>query len=886
MKIFDLKTNHFENPVGYALETVTLSWKVAQAVGEHTDYVRVLIAYDALMTDVVYDSGKAFDANSIDFVPDYDFEGGKRYYWTVTVCDNTGDMAVSEVSYFEPASVEGFGATIRAPFDEHPMFIRKFEIEDEIESAQLRISSTGIYEALLNGEKVGDDYLTPFYNDYSLWIQYQTYDVTRQLKKGDNVIGVMLGNGWYKGRFGFDGELDCLYGDTLQFACVLSVKLKNGTTLEVVSDKDWLCEQSPVIASNIYDGEEFDGRKEVSDWSTENVDLCKHFLVNAVPVSKQDDEDFKGKLQPRKSPPLTTQEVFYPIEIITTPKGETVLDFGQVMTGWVEITVDEPADCKVLLQYGEILQQGNFYNGNLRTAKQRYVYISNGEKRTIRPHFTFYGFRYVKVEGVTEIKPENFKGVVIHSNIDRLGEITTSNPKINRLFLNTLWGQKGNFVDVPTDCPQRDERMGWTGDAQAFCATASFNMYTPAFFEKYLHDMELVQKTLDGAVPHVIPDAIGITNKRLGVDSGKTALSSTNASCAWADAATIIPWTIYCFYGDKSQLSRRYKNMKMWIDYVNKIDDEMCGGNRLWTVGFHFADWLALDNPEKDSSFGGTDEYYVASSFYYYSATLTAKAAKALGYSEDYQKYSRLAEEIKLAMQKEYFTQTGRIAVNTQTAMVLALHFGIVPQEHKARLVGDLKQLLDKENIHIKTGFVGTTYICLTLAENGLADYAYTLLLNEDYPSWLYEVNMGATTIWERWNSVLEDGSMNPLGMNSLNHYTYGSIVEWMYRYMCGVNPSEIEVGFKKMVIKPYLDKRLDFAKMSYNSAFGEIVSEWEIKGNTTIYSVTVPFDTTAEFILMDRGEKVYLNNSRSSQLENGGSIALTKGSYTIKVEQ
>ena len=541
----------------------------------------------------------------------------------------------------------------------------------------------------------------------------------------------------------------------------------------------------------------------------------------------------------------------------------------------------------------------------------------------------------MKLEGIQDIESADFTAYALYSQMEETGHIETSNSKVNRLFQNALWGQKGNFVDTPTDCPQRDERMGWTGDAQVFCATASFNMYTPAFYRKYLYDMCGEQKELDGSVPHVVPDILDQINlvledpkraAQLGIKTSQESNGSGVAhaekeeegeekkenaddnrqknepekaagSCAWGDAATVIPWTSYVFFGDKTLLEKEYENMKLWIGYIHKIDEEKCGGKRLWNYGFHFADWLALDNFHKDSCFGGTDPYYVASCYYLYSAELTAKAAAVLGKGEDALFYTKLAEEIREAIRKEYFTSTGRIAVDTQTAMVLALRFGIVPESAKERLIQALKTKLEEEKIHLTTGFVGTPYLCPVLTENGLADYAYTLLLNEDFPSWLYEVNMGATTIWERWNSVLPDGKISDTGMNSLNHYSYGSIVEWMYRYMCGINPDEHKTGFREFYIKPYVDERFDYARAKYQSVYGLIESKWEKKEDGWLFYVTVPFDTEACFVLEENLKNQALGNiqvktescvddfKKTEELKRDGQTVLQAGSYVIQVK-
>ena len=466
--------------------------------------------------------------------------------------------------------------------------------------------------------------------------------------------------------------------------------------------------------------------------------------------------------------------------------------------------------------------------------------------------------------------------------MDRTGSIETSNEKVNRLFQNALWGQKSNFLDVPTDCPQRDERMGWTGDAQIFAATASFNLYTPAFFAKYLYDMKLEQDTQNGSVSNVVPDVAkrihSIMKKNGTLDPDM--LISDHGSCAWGDAAAVIPWTVYMAFGDKTLLSRQYENMKSWVDYIRKIDVERCGGRFLWTDGFHFADWLALDNFHKDSCFGATDPYFVASAYYYYSASLTAKAAEALGKHEDAAYYTELTQNIKAAFLKEYYTSTDRLAQQTQTALVIVLWLNLIPDGNRQRQLDTLMKKLNEEKMHLTTGFVGTPLLCPMLTLNGHADAAYTLLLNEDYPSWLYEINMGATTVWERWNSVLPDGSIGDTTMNSLNHYSYGSIAEWMYRYMCGLNQQT--PGFGKFTICPYTDARFDWVRMSYDSVHGMIRSAWEKQGNGILYTVEVPFDTEAEFDLMQRAKRVTVNNVAT---QPGQPIRLTKGVYRIFAE-
>lgn len=878
MKITKLRTNHLENPLGYYLEQPELSWIVSEAKGKTCTGVRIQVSQDQTFEKVIYDSGRMEKADSLGFPLPVPVEEGGRYYWRVEAWDDAGDHGISETACFELAVSMHTGKWIKAPFSQkiHPLFEKKLVLREGLKKARLYITGLGLYEAYINGEKVGDEYLTPFYNDYNLWIQYQTYDVTASLHEGKNALGVMLGAGWYKGRFGFEYPFGDLYGDSFCLLAELHMEYEDGKKEIIGTDESWLAAESPVLESSIYDGEVYDGRKEIPGWATPECEE-KGF------VSAEVTEGFSDRLTPRYSLPLKVMKDVKPVSLITTKAGETVIDFGQIMSGWVEFYCREKEGGEVFFQFGEILQDGNFYNENLRSAKEEYRYISNGKERWVRPHFTFYGFRYMKVTGITELRLEDFIGRVIYSEMERTGKITTSNWKINQLFQNAFWGQIGNFLDVPTDCPQRDERMGWTGDAQIFSATANLNTYTPTFYRKYIHDMNLEQKGLGGSVPHVVPDIMGLLRSK---ETEKIEHEiTTHGSCAWGDAAVVIPWNLYRSFGDKALLAEQYEGMKGWVDYIRREDQEKCGGNYLWTTGFHFADWLALDN-YRESNFGATDPFFVSSAYYHYCAKLTAKAAGALGKAEEEAYYSELAEKTKAAIQKEYFTPTGRIAVDTQTAMVLALYMDLVPDEFRKRLVSDLVKKLKEQKMHLTTGFVGTAFLCSALAENGEAEAAYTLLLNEDYPSWLYEVNMGATTVWERWNSVLPDGHLSGTGMNSLNHYAYGAIVEWMYRYMCGLNPVDAAPGYRKFVLKPYVDDRFESAALTYDSACGRIASSWKKTEEGYEFQVTVPFDTEAEFVRTMEAEKMTVIGAEKSCETAENTIFLAPGTYRILVKR
>ena len=875
MKITEMRAAHLDRPLGYQMEKPVFSWTAEAETGKKQAAARLRVALDERMETICYDSGRDSALSSLAAEASLSLKPRTRYYWDVEVWAEDGENGKSPVSWFETGKMEEKwqASWITSPYEKeiHPLFQRKFFLEGKIKKARAYVCGLGLFEFYVNGKKAGREYLAPFYTDYYYWAQRIAFDITDLIREGGNAVGIALGNGWYKGRFGYIDRMKELYGDQFLLICELRFEMADGREIVLGTDETWLCQESPVLESSIYDGEIYDARKAIPRWSTHESSLkdSAAALVTEGPEIPVLD---------RLSPPVCVTETRKPVKLIVTPAGEQVLDFGQEITGWVIYDCREEEGTRVSLFYGEILQQGNFYQENLRTAKQRMVYISDGKAAQVRPHFTYFGFRYVKVEGMKEVHPEDFVACVAHSDLLRTGRIETSDPLVNRLTENTFWGQRGNFLDVPTDCPQRDERMGWTGDAQIFCGTASYHMYTPAFYRKYLRDMLLEQRELNGSVPFVVPDTL---NQIRRIRPGR--LSRQDGSCAWGDAATVIPWTMYCFYGDKSLLEEQYENMARWTDYI-RSQDEKAGGRRLWLTGFHFADWLALDNPDKDSCLGGTDSGYVASAYYYYSASLTAKAAAVLGKGKDAAEYGWLAEEVRAAIREEYFTPAGRIAADTQTAMALALYFDLVPEEHRDRLKRDLKAKLKKDHHHLTTGFVGTPYLCPALTENGMASEAYTLLLNRDYPSWLYEVEMGATTVWERWNSVLPDGSISGTGMNSLNHYAYGAVAEWMYRFMCGLNPSEDGPGFKRALIRPYPDERFSYARAEYRSAAGRYQSGWEQTEEGMIFRLEIPFDAEAEFLLPKKASSARINGTDSGELLREGRTALEAGKYEIEV--
>jgi len=820
MRIFEMMANRVPEPMGFQYKPLRLSWKVDETAAKKQTAAQVVIGTCPCLSEPIYDSGKREDIDSLCFVPDIKLEPRTRYFWKVTVWADNGDVAEGK-SWFETGKMDEAweGKWITADIKESMLLLKDITADKPVKAARVYATAKGVYELYINSEKIGDEYLTPYCNDYDSWMQTTVFDITSALKEGANNVKFMLGQGWAISRFGLGSNrpgFNGLYANHISLLAEIRITFEDGTEAVIGTDDTWTATESPVRFSGIYDGEIYDP----------GHDCSKVYEV------KLDEGLNTDNVQERLSVPLRITERLKPVELITSPKNEKIIDLGQEITGWFEFRCNAPKGTEIKIWYFEVMQGGCFYRDNLRSAKAEYTYISDGEERIVRPFHTFYGFRYIMIEGLEDINLEDFTGCSVHSDIPRTGYISTSNPKVDRLALNALWGQRDNFLDVPTDCPQRDERLGWTGDAQAFSGTACFNMDSSAFFTKYMYDCLCEQNKRNGAVPHVIP-ACG--------------MAGDGASCAWADVATIVPWNLYMFYGDKELLKNTYPNMKGWVEWI-KATDEKNNSGRLWNVGFHFADWLALDNKSgsPDEVMGGTDAYFVATAYYYYSTSLLVKAAKALGYTEDYEKYSKLLDEIYNAIQNEYFTPNGLMAQTTQTAYVCALFMGFAPEQHREKLGKLLDAELAAAGGKLRTGFVGTAYLNRALSMAGYNRRAYKLLLNEEYPGWLYEVNLGATTVWERWNSLLPDGSISSTGMNSLNHYAYGAVMEWVYRDVAGINPVEDAPGFRKALIRPRPDYLLPKVSVKYNSAMGWYESSWEIKKDLFVWDVKVPFGAEA----------------------------------------
>ena len=820
MRLYDLRTEYRENPIGLTDKAPRFSWKMES---EEKDTLQT--AYEIKVTDengkVVWNSGKKASDQSV-LIP---YEGEKLademlYKVEVSVADNHGNVEAIEGT-FETGifdNTEFTAKMITSDFPEEetacPVFGKTFAIDKKVKKARLYATAHGVYEVTLNGQTVGDYRMAPGWTSYHNRLQYQIYDVTEQLA-AENEIAITVGNGWYKGIFGFTCEPN-RYGTQAGAFLELHVEYEDGSKDVIATDETWSVKTGEIRYSEIYMGETID---------TDAPEIAEGNVVV---------KDFdKAVLTAQENEPVRITEKIEGKELIVTPKGERLVDFGQIVTGVVEVHVKGEKGQKIVIRHAEVLDKdGNFYPETLRQAKSIDTFICNGEEQIFRPHFTFHGFRYICVEGMEEFTADQFIACVTHSDMEKTGAFNCSNKKVNQLQSNITWGQRGNFLDIPTDCPQRDERLGWTGDAQVFSWTAAFNRNTALFYTKWMRDVA-AESSLEKGVPHVVPDILG-----------------QYSSSAWSDVAVIVPWVVYQMYGDKGILEENWKCMHEWVDYIKNN----CEENGLWQSGFQYGDWLALDKEESADRTGATDKYMIANAYYLYVTELVKKTAEVLGKDEEAKKYADLYETTLDAFQKEYYTETGRIVSETQTGAILSLYFDLAREKDRKRILNTLLTNIENHKNHLSTGFVGTPYICHALSENGAHEMAATLFMKEDYPSWLYAVNMGATTIWERWNSIKPDGTFDESGMNSLNHYAYGSVGDWMYRKVAGL--SQLEPGYKKFQVKPMFVKGIEECGTEFESVYGKIVTNTSCKNGKIHVHVEVPANTTAVIVLPEKEEE------------------------------
>ena len=704
-------------------------------------------------------------------------------------------------------------------------FSKSFRLEKEIEKATLQISALGVYYCNINSQRITEDRLTPGWTDYYKRIQFQTYDVTDFLKE-NNKIKVVAGQGWRFHKW-YDEKNKEIKPNEPAIIAAVEIAFKDGTTEYIYSDSTWKVTENEIRYNNIYNGE--------------NIDF--NFTPKA-PAAVKEISYSKDLLIPQEGEKIRDMEIFRGARVITTPKGETVIDFSQEITGCIRFTAKGEKGQTIRIKHFEMLDKdGNVYTENYRSAKAELNIICDGDEHIVRPELTFYGFRYIQVEGMEITDPAEFEAIVIHSEMERTGTFECSDKTINQLFHNIIWGQKGNFLDVPTDCPQRDERFGWTGDAQVFCKVASYNFNVLEFFRKWLGDVRSQQRDT-GSIPSFVP----------------IKHDDTGGSAAWADVATIAPWQMYITYGDKTILEENISMMKRWVDYMvhsakYKDVEHFKDKNKnpyLHNDQWHFGDWLALDLPDKEACGGATNHDLIGQAFFCYSTSLYIKACEVLGIECD--EYKVLYENILRAFKEEYIREDGTLTSNTQTAYVLALHFNLTDKRDIA--ASQLSRLV-REAGHLTTGFVGTPYLMHVLSDIGETELAYDLLFRKEFPSWCYPITMGATTMWERWNGQKPDGTFATAEMNSFNHYAYGAVGDWLYENAAGIKIKDGSCAFREIIFAPETDSRLDYLKAAINTANGKVASSWVRTGDKTEYCFTVPQNSKAEAVI--NGEKYTL---------------------------
>ena len=750
------------------------------------------------------------DAAGFYFGAELDF--GSRY--TVTVMTDGGITAETEIETAEPLDAPFITTD---PDIESPVFIKHFHVPRGTVRARLMITGVGLFRAFISGRRVGDDYLTPGMNDYAAYLRTYTYDVTNLLTDGENELSVHLGDGWYKGRYGIDkpeGKGGEVWGDRLMTAARLTFFDSRGKRTDITTNESWTAGRSTCVNSSIYDGETRDYR----------IDPLAVYACRIAGSSFRTTTYFGSPIKEiaRKKPTL-----------ITSPKGEQILDFGANIVGFVRFVFDLPYGSEVILTHGEVLQDGCFYNANYRTAKAEARYISDGTERIAEPYFTYFGFRYVKVEGIAKVDPAKFEGVVLSSAHERAYSFCTSCEKLNKLIKNVSRSLEGNFTDIPTDCPQRDERLGWTADAQTFMNTACRMTNAYAFYAKYIADLRAEQTMYYSSdIPMYCPSLRG----EAGV-----------GGAVWGDAAVIMPWTLYMQYGDRKLLQKHYPLMKDYVATLERKDAD-CGDRGIIDKGFTFGDWLAQDGVSPQSLGGSTDSAFIMSTYYYNSVSLLSRAAAVIEISADAEYYSRLAEKIRSAVINEYFTKSGRFALDTQASYAIAVTFGLYPDEKmiKEQFARRLKYDLYK----IKSGFAGTPLMLSALFSLGMDDEAYRLLTNESAPGWFYQINHGATTVWERWNSMLPDGTVSGTSMNSFNHYALGSVADAVFSYVAGLRQQS--PAWESVLIEPHPNYRIKHSDISFSSPRGKWHVRWQTDGGKLIVSGTVPDGCRATLIMPD----------------------------------
>ena len=853
----------FTNPLGMNLEDTSLSWKLPLLHnGMRQSAYRIQVAKDQCFKNIVWDSSKIVSDKSVRVENKASSaKSGERLYWRVKVWDELGKESLwSDVAFYEAglnSNSDWKGVWITTPekpeglytfkcykvktengqkkgylspekkLGVSPIYLRKkFENTSTPVSARLYVASKGIFKIMLNGEKVGNDVWGTGWTNYNKRIQTNTYDVTSQVLQGNNIISAIVADGWYAGRIFFRNKSHIQYSKP-EILLQLEIKYADGSSKTVITDSSWRVSKGGIKYADIYDGEEFDANLEPKNWQSYSFDDSSW----QTPTTKK--VEANPLLEPRRNQPIVVKKVLKPISIRKVADGTFIFDFGQNMTAIAQMKFKGKKGQKITLRVAEMLNKdGSLYTGNYRSAltTDYYTFASDGVAE-FSPEFTFHGYRYIELSGFDSSVKENdiqIQSNVIYNDMKPTGEFSCNVEMLNKLQSNIVWGQRSNYVSVPTDCPQRDERMGWLGDAQVFIPTASFNYDVNGFFSKWCFDM-LDEQNAEGAYPHVAPIGWG------------------NGSPAWSDAGVICPYIIYLAYGNETILKQNYEGMKKWIVYQKNTSKDLIRPD----IGF--GDWL-----QPSSTRGSTSEYWkgetprklIGTAYFYKTTRIMQRVAKVLGKADDEIYFSNLAEKISKAFTKEFVKNDGTIATNTQTGYLLALDFDVLPENLRKPAFEKFLKKLEADNWYLDTGFVGTPLIAPVLTKFGRHDIAERIVLNEGYPSWIYSIKQGATTMWERWNSYSHDKGFGMATMNSFNHYAYGAIGEWLYRNIGGIWYDEHTPAYKNIIFAPQPTKRITSANVSYNTPYGVAKSQWKVLGDDMIWDIVIPANSTGTIVL------------------------------------
>jgi alpha-L-rhamnosidase len=720
---------------------------------------------------------------------------------------------------------------------------------ETVESAELIATSHGVYEAFVDGEPVSASVLNPGWTSYEWRLAYQTYDVADLLRRSSAArLELLLGNGWYRGRLGFAGA-DANYGDEISVAAALVIVFADGHVQRVVTSIEWQAFASDTTRNSLYNGQTVDAR----------------LRAERTPLEIVEANVDRGRLVAQTSPPILRHEVLRPVEIWQSPSGKTLVDFGQNLVGWLRFSVRGERGTSIRIRHAEVLENGELGVRPLRGAKALDEFVLSGEADSFEPTLTFHGFRYAEVDGWPgQLTPDSLEAVVVHSQMRRTGNFESSDPLVNQLVHNSVWGQKGNFLSVPTDCPQRDERLGWTGDIAAYAASASFQFDTSKFLDGWLRDLRAeTENSDDRIVPLIVPDVLKYAHFPEGFE-----LPWHRATAVWGDAAVWVPEALWRAYGDAERLAAHYPAMVLHLESAQR--DVSPSG--LWDQGNQLGDWLDPDAPPEDPARAKADPSVVATACLYRSAAFAAEAAAVLGREEDAAQWTALADRTRAAFNEHYAGDDGRVRSDCATVYALAIAFDLLSGERRSRAGDRLAELVRSSGYRITTGFAGTPFVTWALSETGHLADAYRLLLERECPSWLYSVTMGATTIWERWDSMLPDGTINSGEMTSFNHYALGAVVDWIYQVVGGIRPAA--PGYAAVRIQPQPGPGITWANASYESPAGEIRVAWAVAAGEFRLDLVVPADVPAEVVLPDGTVESIVGGVHHFRVAHDGGVA------------